>query len=221
MAPRWPKGGAARVAPPENWVGSSSAPAWHPSRGSDAAHVRQVKQRHPTCAAPIGPIHSLPPLPRRPSNAPPWGPGVLAEAHGAGAAAVAYAVPRPPAVTEPRPPSSTLRVPRGQCSSRSSQRGVELCRPPCAPRGQCSSRSSPRGVGLSTLFDPPQVAAIPVFKPVSGAGGRFPLGSKETRAGWYLPRTRPPGGPTRHDPVCAGLAPIPARLTSRAPRSRP
>jgi probable F420-dependent oxidoreductase len=43
--------------PPEIWVGGSSAPAirrarelgdvWHPSRGSDVAHVRQVKQEHP------------------------------------------------------------------------------------------------------------------------------------------------------------------------------
>jgi probable F420-dependent oxidoreductase len=42
---------------PEIWVGGSSEPAirrarqlgdaWHPSRGSDAPHVRQVKQRHP------------------------------------------------------------------------------------------------------------------------------------------------------------------------------
>ena len=42
---------------PEVWVGGSSeralrrarelGDAWHPSRGSDAAHVRQVKQRHP------------------------------------------------------------------------------------------------------------------------------------------------------------------------------
>jgi probable F420-dependent oxidoreductase len=43
--------------PPEIWVGGSSArairrarelgEAWHPSRGSDAEHVRQVKERHP------------------------------------------------------------------------------------------------------------------------------------------------------------------------------
>jgi probable F420-dependent oxidoreductase len=43
--------------PPEIWVGGSSArairrarelgEAWHPSRGSDADHVRQVKERHP------------------------------------------------------------------------------------------------------------------------------------------------------------------------------
>jgi probable F420-dependent oxidoreductase len=42
---------------PEIWVGGSSeralqraralGDAWHPSRGSDAAHVRQVKQQHP------------------------------------------------------------------------------------------------------------------------------------------------------------------------------
>jgi probable F420-dependent oxidoreductase len=42
---------------PEVWVGGSSAPAirrarelgdvWHPSRGSDAEHVRQVKERYP------------------------------------------------------------------------------------------------------------------------------------------------------------------------------
>jgi probable F420-dependent oxidoreductase len=42
---------------PEIWIGGSSERAirrarelgdiWHPSRGSDAAHVRQVKQRHP------------------------------------------------------------------------------------------------------------------------------------------------------------------------------
>ncbi|HZO50721.1 MAG TPA: TIGR03619 family F420-dependent LLM class oxidoreductase [Gaiellaceae bacterium] len=42
---------------PELWVGGSSAPAvrralelgdvWHPSRGSDPAHVRRVKERHP------------------------------------------------------------------------------------------------------------------------------------------------------------------------------
>jgi probable F420-dependent oxidoreductase len=42
---------------PEIWVGGSSGPAirrarklgdaWHPSRRSDSAHVRQVKQRHP------------------------------------------------------------------------------------------------------------------------------------------------------------------------------
>jgi probable F420-dependent oxidoreductase len=42
---------------PEIWVGGSSERAirrarelgdvWHPSRGSDAAHVREVKQRHP------------------------------------------------------------------------------------------------------------------------------------------------------------------------------
>ena len=42
---------------PEIWIGGSSdhairralklGDAWHPSRGSDAAHVRQVKQRHP------------------------------------------------------------------------------------------------------------------------------------------------------------------------------
>jgi probable F420-dependent oxidoreductase len=42
---------------PELWVGGSSAPAlrracelgdaWHPSRGSDADHVRRVKERHP------------------------------------------------------------------------------------------------------------------------------------------------------------------------------
>jgi alkanesulfonate monooxygenase SsuD/methylene tetrahydromethanopterin reductase-like flavin-dependent oxidoreductase (luciferase family) len=42
---------------PEIWVGGSSdrairralelGDAWHPSRGSDAAHVRQVKERHP------------------------------------------------------------------------------------------------------------------------------------------------------------------------------
>jgi probable F420-dependent oxidoreductase len=42
---------------PEIWVGGSSAPAirrarelgdvWHPSRGSDADHVRRVKDRHP------------------------------------------------------------------------------------------------------------------------------------------------------------------------------
>jgi probable F420-dependent oxidoreductase len=42
---------------PEIWVGGSSArairrarelgDAWHPSRGSDSAHVRHVKQRHP------------------------------------------------------------------------------------------------------------------------------------------------------------------------------
>lgn len=42
---------------PEIWVGGSSAPAirrarelgdaWHPSRGSDATHVREVKERHP------------------------------------------------------------------------------------------------------------------------------------------------------------------------------
>jgi alkanesulfonate monooxygenase SsuD/methylene tetrahydromethanopterin reductase-like flavin-dependent oxidoreductase (luciferase family) len=42
---------------PEIWVGGSSerairralelGDAWHPSRGSDPAHVRQVKQRHP------------------------------------------------------------------------------------------------------------------------------------------------------------------------------
>ena len=42
---------------PEVWVGGSSerairrarelGDAWHPSRGSDAAHVRHVKQRHP------------------------------------------------------------------------------------------------------------------------------------------------------------------------------
>jgi probable F420-dependent oxidoreductase len=42
---------------PEIWVGGSSdrairrarelGDAWHPSRGSDAAHVRQVKHRHP------------------------------------------------------------------------------------------------------------------------------------------------------------------------------
>ena len=42
---------------PEIWVGGSSAPAirrarelgdvWHPSRGSEADHVRQVKERHP------------------------------------------------------------------------------------------------------------------------------------------------------------------------------
>jgi len=42
---------------PEVWVGGSSerairrarelGDAWHPSRGSDAAHVRQVKQQHP------------------------------------------------------------------------------------------------------------------------------------------------------------------------------
>ena len=42
---------------PQIWVGGSSdrairrarelGDAWHPSRGSDAAHVRQVKQRHP------------------------------------------------------------------------------------------------------------------------------------------------------------------------------
>jgi probable F420-dependent oxidoreductase len=43
--------------PPEIWVGGSSPPAirralelgdvWHPSRGSDAEHVRRVKDRHP------------------------------------------------------------------------------------------------------------------------------------------------------------------------------
>lgn len=43
--------------PPPIWVGGSSERAirrarelgdvWHPSRGSDAAHVREVKQRHP------------------------------------------------------------------------------------------------------------------------------------------------------------------------------
>lgn len=43
--------------PPEIWVGGSSAPAirravelgdaWHPSRGSDAGHVRRVKEQHP------------------------------------------------------------------------------------------------------------------------------------------------------------------------------
>jgi probable F420-dependent oxidoreductase len=43
--------------PPEIWVGGSSdravrrarelGDAWHPSRGSDPAHVRQVKQQHP------------------------------------------------------------------------------------------------------------------------------------------------------------------------------
>jgi probable F420-dependent oxidoreductase len=43
--------------PPEIWVGGSSAPAirrartlgdvWHPSRGSDADHVRRVKEEHP------------------------------------------------------------------------------------------------------------------------------------------------------------------------------
>jgi len=42
---------------PEIWVGGSSPPAlrrarelgdvWHPSRGSDVAHVRQVKEEHP------------------------------------------------------------------------------------------------------------------------------------------------------------------------------
>ena len=42
---------------PEIWVGGSSerairralelGDAWHPSRGSDADHVRQVKERHP------------------------------------------------------------------------------------------------------------------------------------------------------------------------------
>ena len=42
---------------PELWVGGSSEPAirracelgdvWHPSRGSDAEHVRRVKERHP------------------------------------------------------------------------------------------------------------------------------------------------------------------------------
>jgi probable F420-dependent oxidoreductase len=42
---------------PEIWVGGSSEPAvrravelgdvWHPSRGSDAEHVRRVKERHP------------------------------------------------------------------------------------------------------------------------------------------------------------------------------
>ncbi len=42
---------------PEVWVGGSSAPAvrrarevgdaWHPSRGSDAARLREVKERHP------------------------------------------------------------------------------------------------------------------------------------------------------------------------------
>jgi probable F420-dependent oxidoreductase len=42
---------------PELWVGGSSAPAirralelgdvWHPSRGSEADHVRQVKEQHP------------------------------------------------------------------------------------------------------------------------------------------------------------------------------
>ena len=46
--------------PPEIWVGGSSARAirrarelgdvWHPSRGSDAAHVRAVKEQHPSCA---------------------------------------------------------------------------------------------------------------------------------------------------------------------------
>ena len=43
--------------PPEIWIGGSSARAlrrarelgdvWHPSRGSDAAHVRAVKEQHP------------------------------------------------------------------------------------------------------------------------------------------------------------------------------
>jgi probable F420-dependent oxidoreductase len=43
--------------PPEIWIGGSSAPAlrrarelgdvWHPSRGSDVAHVRSVKEEHP------------------------------------------------------------------------------------------------------------------------------------------------------------------------------
>jgi probable F420-dependent oxidoreductase len=43
--------------PPELWVGGSSEPAirralelgdvWHPSRGSDAEHVRRVKEQHP------------------------------------------------------------------------------------------------------------------------------------------------------------------------------
>jgi alkanesulfonate monooxygenase SsuD/methylene tetrahydromethanopterin reductase-like flavin-dependent oxidoreductase (luciferase family) len=43
--------------PPEIWVGGSSDRAirravelgdlWHPSRGSDADHVRRVKERHP------------------------------------------------------------------------------------------------------------------------------------------------------------------------------
>jgi len=43
--------------PPEIWIGGSSdrairrarelGDAWHPSRGSDAEHVRQVKERHP------------------------------------------------------------------------------------------------------------------------------------------------------------------------------
>jgi alkanesulfonate monooxygenase SsuD/methylene tetrahydromethanopterin reductase-like flavin-dependent oxidoreductase (luciferase family) len=44
---------------PEIWVGGSSEPAirralelgdvWHPSRGSDADHVRRVNEQHPTC----------------------------------------------------------------------------------------------------------------------------------------------------------------------------
>ena len=43
--------------PPELWIGGSSDRAvrrarelgdvWHPSRGSDAAHVREIKERHP------------------------------------------------------------------------------------------------------------------------------------------------------------------------------
>jgi alkanesulfonate monooxygenase SsuD/methylene tetrahydromethanopterin reductase-like flavin-dependent oxidoreductase (luciferase family) len=45
------------ASPPELWIGGSSARAvrraleagdvWHPSRGSDVAHVRSVKEQHP------------------------------------------------------------------------------------------------------------------------------------------------------------------------------
>jgi alkanesulfonate monooxygenase SsuD/methylene tetrahydromethanopterin reductase-like flavin-dependent oxidoreductase (luciferase family) len=45
---------------PEIWVGGSSerairralevGDAWHPSRGSDADHVRRVKEQHPSCS---------------------------------------------------------------------------------------------------------------------------------------------------------------------------
>ena len=108
--------------------------------------------------------------------APPGGPGALADAHGAGAAAPCVRVCREAVrCDETQPLARPPCAPRAQCSSRSSPKGVELSRPPCAPRGQCSSRSSSRGVELRPPFDPPRVAAIPVYKPDPAEFGRFPF----------------------------------------------
>jgi hypothetical protein len=127
-----------------------------------------------------------------------------------------------PGLTSSDRPGPRLESCRTDLGGRRARLTRALSAPPNARNPCVQAKPWARGHGYGALSEPPQQAAIPVFKPNPGQGRQFPFRVTDVMLS-SPPHTHPPRGPARPDPESRRPRPPPARSLGgrRARLTRP